>query len=413
MNLHDLRQAQASFSVAEAIEGRKQLNKLRAAFVKEFSLKHIAEMKIDEYVIGKGNETFCYRLERELDGLGRTLGATAFKFGVYYGVVKGDNEFKYRYSEKWGSNYKIAFQNIREALIELITAGKNEDIDAIVNSNISTMFKGKILSTYYPERYLNIFSNDHLNHYLQFYGLLNEEVLNADPVIKREVLMAFKNKDKVMKLWNADIFANFLYSTYPKSPVKEKQESTALTDYKAPVFPISQNPEVVELNIQPIQESTKSGSQNKSGNKPDYEKENCLLKQLGDMGEDLVLKFEQKRLREIGHNAHAKKVKRVSLDSDSWGYDIFSFNDDKTERYIEVKATRAKAGEANFFLTQNEYNTAKEKQGNYYVYMVYDILSTNPQIWIIPNPFSPVNENVLMEPVNYRVNINAKKTNIS
>ena len=64
MNLHDLRQAQASFSVDDAIESRKQLIRLRIAFVKNFSLKHIAEMKIDEYVIGKGNETFCYRIER-------------------------------------------------------------------------------------------------------------------------------------------------------------------------------------------------------------------------------------------------------------------------------------------------------------------------------------------------------------
>jgi hypothetical protein len=409
MNLHDLRQAQASFSVADAIEGRKKLNKLRAAFVKDFSLKHIAEMKIDEYVIGKGNETFCYKLERELDGLGRTLGATAFKFGVYYGVIKGDNDYKYRHSEKWGNNYKVAFQNIRNALNELIIAGKNEDIDTIVNSSISIMFKGKILSTYYPERYLNIFSNDHLNHYLQFYGLLNDEILFADPVLKREALMVYKNSDKVMKHWDADIFANFLYSTYPKSPVKEQQESDTLTDYKAPVFPISQSPETIDLNIQPIQDSPKSGSHNKSGNKPDYEKENRLLKQLGDMGEDLVLKFEQKRLREAGLNSQAKKVKRVSLDSDSWGFDILSYNDDKTERYIEVKATRAKAGTANFLLTLNELNTAKEKQENYFIYMVYDILSKNPQIWIIPNPFSPENKDVLMKPVNYRVKINAKK----
>lgn len=56
MNLHDLRQAQASFSVADAIEGRKQLNKLRVAFVKEFSIKHIAQMKIDDCVEGKQNK---------------------------------------------------------------------------------------------------------------------------------------------------------------------------------------------------------------------------------------------------------------------------------------------------------------------------------------------------------------------
>lgn len=105
----------------------------------------------------------------------------------------------------------------------------------------------------------------------------------------------------------------------------------------------------------------------------------------------------------------AERVERISLKSDAYGYDILSFNDNKSERYIEVKATRAKPGAANFFLTFNELNTAKEKQGNYYVYMVFDILSTNPQIWIIPNPFSPENKNVIMVPVNYRVKINAKK----
>jgi len=409
MNLLDLRQAQASFSVADAIESRKQLNKLRIAFVKNFSLKHIAEMKIDEYAIGKGNHTFCYRLEQELDGLGRIKGATAFKFGVYYGVIKGDNEYKYRYSDKWGKNHKDAFENIRFELIELINAGKAGDIESIIESRFSTMLKGKILSTYYPERYLNIFSNDHLNHYLQFYGLLNDEILIADPVLKREALMAYKNSDKVMKHWDADIFANFLYSAYPKSPIKEQPESEILTDYKAPVFPISQTPETIELNIQPIQESSKSGSREKSGHKPDYEKENRLLKQLGDMGEDLVVKYESKRLELLGLTKKAKKVERVSLKSDAFGYDILSFNDDESERYIEVKATRAKAGTANFFLTLNELNTAKEKQENYFIYMVYDILSKNPQIWIIPNPFSPENKDVLMEPVNYRVKINAKK----
>jgi hypothetical protein len=38
MNLHDLRLAQACFSVADVIEGRKQLNKLRAAKIDSSSL---------------------------------------------------------------------------------------------------------------------------------------------------------------------------------------------------------------------------------------------------------------------------------------------------------------------------------------------------------------------------------------
>lgn len=407
MNLHDLRQAQASFSVADAIEGRKQLNKLRAAFVKEFSIKHIAEMKIDDYVEGKNKQSFCYRIEWELDGLGRITGAPAIKFGIYYGKNQ-----EYKYAQIWGSNHKIAFENIRKALIELIEAGKNGDIETLVNSRISTMFKGKILSTYYPEKYLNIFSENHLDYYLTFFGLDNEEIIQSDPIQKREVLLAFKNKDKVMKTWPTDVFSNFLYFTYPTWPYKkQKEENVETKEYQQPEFPPAPQIEQIEQTILPPN-TEPTDLLNKKGAKPDYDKENRLCKLLGDRGEDLVLKFEQERLQAAGLKALAKKVKRVSLDSDSWGYDILSYNNDKTERYIEVKATRAKPGTANFFLTLNELNTAKEKQENYFIYMVYNILSPNPKIWIIPNPFSPENENVQMEPVNYRVKINAKKTNI-
>lgn len=410
MNLHDLRQAQASFSVAEAIQGRKQLNKLRVAFVKEFSIKHITEMKIDEYVIGKGNETFCYRIERELDGLGRILGATAIKFGVYYGVAKGDDEYKYRHSETiWGSNHKIAFQNIRKALEELIVAGKNGDIETIVNSKISTMFKGKVLSTYYPERYLNIFSEDHLNYYLTFFGLDSEQIIQSDPIQKREVLLAFKNKDKIMKSWPADVFSNFLYFTYPTWPYKKQKEENAETkEYQQPEFPPAPQIEQIEQTILPPNNEL-TDSLNKKRAKTDYEKENRLFKLLGDRGEDLVLKFEQERLQAAGLKALAKKAKRISLDSDSWGFDILSYNDDKSERYIEVKATQAKAGPANFFLTINELKAAKEEGERYYIYIVYEILTPNPKIWIVKNPFSPDNPKIEIEPVNFRVKINTEK----
>lgn len=405
MNIHDLRQAQAGFSVSDAIEGRKQLNKLRAEFVKDFSLKHISEMKIDEYVIGKGNHSFCYRIERDLDGLGTILGTFSIKFGVFFS--KGANQ--YTFAKRWGEDYLDAFINIKTEIVELITAGKNSEIENLIKNKISPVLKGKILSTYYPERYLNIFSEDHLNFYLTFFGLDSEETIQLDPILKREVLLAFKNKDKIMKSWSADVFSNFLYFTYPTWPYKNnKEENTEIKEYRQPEFPPAPKIEQIEQTILPPNIEL-TDLLNKKGAKPDYEKVNRLLKLLGDRGEDLVLKFEQDRLQNVGLNSLAKKAKRVSLDSDSWGYDILSFNDDKSERYIEVKATRAKTGTANFFLTLNELNTAKEKQENYFIYMVYDILSANPKIWIITNPFSPENSNIQMEPINYKVTINAKR----
>ena len=106
----------------------------------------------------------------------------------------------------------------------------------------------------------------------------------------------------------------------------------------------------------------------------------------------------------LKNTVYEDQVERVSLKSDSLGYDILSFEEDGKERYIEVKATRSKVGNANFFLTINEFKTAQEKE-NYYIYLVYDILSKEPKIWIIGNPFNPENNNINLEPINFKVSI--------
>ena len=65
------------------------LEKSRKIFVKDYSLKKLTKLKLDDYVIGHGpeNKSFCYRIECELDGLGRIRGARADKFGVYFGKI--------------------------------------------------------------------------------------------------------------------------------------------------------------------------------------------------------------------------------------------------------------------------------------------------------------------------------------
>lgn len=407
MNIHDLREAQASFTkrIDDILDDRKSLYNKRAAFIKHFNTSKIAQMGIEDFVIGIGEHNFCRRIERDLDGLGRIIGSTAFKFGVYFGRTKQDPEDMYRHTSIWGTTPQIAFSNIVPAIIKLINDGKNEDLDAIINSRISPMFKGKILSTYYPDRYLNIFSDEHLKYYLKSFDLDTAKTLKANPVIKREILLKFKNNDEVMRNWSTDMFSIFLYNFYPKRPIKNPKKTVdVLGDYYDPEFPSNPIATEIELNILPfVASNSLTNSQNKNL-KPDYEKINRLNKKLGDRGEKVVMDFEVARLEKLRKFDLALKVDRVSLKSDSLGYDILSFDVDGKERYIEVKATRAKVGDANFFLTINELRTAQENK-NYYIYLVYDILSKEPKIWIINNPFNPENKNVNIEPINYKVSI--------
>lgn len=418
MNIHDLRQAQVRFEnrMEETIEARKELHQLRASFVKFFSRKRISTMDIDDYVAGVDLPTagynFCYTLERKLDGLGRISGSPAPKFGVYYGKRGKKSEDDYQFVRKFGDTYQKAFEGVRQSLLQLIDAGESENIQAIIDNLISPMVKGKILCTYFPDRYLNIFSPDHLDYFLIQLDLDTGNLIWADPVVKREALIEFKNQDPVMKKWTVDLFAHFLYTEYPGRPPKEGEttdtNSDPLADYRNPNFPANPTAEFIELNILPPNPTNPTPHYRAASGKakPDYEKEARKLKKLGDRGEKVVMDLEIKKLQEAGRKDLAKKVERVSLTSDSYGYDILSFEADGTEKYIEVKATRAKVGSAIFFLTANELRKAKQSK-NYFIHMVYDVVSVSPKVWVIKNPFNPENANTVMTPINFRISINA------
>ncbi len=120
--------------------------------------------------------------------------------------------------------------------------------------------------------------------------------------------------------------------------------------------------------------------------KIDYDERNRKNAITGSRGETIVLNEEKKRLSSLGRPDLAKKVIRVSVDDDSKGYDILSFEEDGRERYIEVKTTTAKTNAVQFFLSANEYEAAKTLE-NYYFYIVDRINTQQPRITPIGNPF--------------------------
>jgi hypothetical protein len=399
MNIHDLREAQARFELRiPSLEKEfAEFHALRKKFVAFYTPAQIQKMTIDEYALGndlpKKGYNFCYTLERKLDGLGRILGARADKFGVYYGKIKSDQTYKYRFTSKFGKTYQEAFKNIKTAILELISFGAKSDIESIIKNPISPMFKGKILSTYFPDKYLNIFSDDHIEYFLVQLNLDTEKLIWENSVIKRNALVNLKKTDKVMKNWSLDLFMIFLYSEYPGwADKKITSPNHTLSDYRNPVFPAIVYPEFIDLSIASAPPTLLSKPTGNSKKKTDYEKEARVLKKLGDRGEKIVLDLEREILRKKGRKDLAAKVKQADYDYE--GFDIVSFEFDGTPKYIEVKATRSKVNQANFFLTSNELAKAKEIS-NYFLYMVFDILSEKPKIWPIKNPFNPENKNVV------------------
>lgn len=402
MNYTELQDAIARFSIEDTLKGRKPLYTIRNQFVKDFSRSRIENMTIDDYVEGKNRkDTFCYILERDLDQLGTILGSFASpKFGLYY----SKKERQYKFLPKYGRTASEAFSNIRDAIIDLLVAGEQRDLEALQSNILSPMFKGKILSVYYPEAYLNIFSDEHLIHYLKVFNLDTEELIGQDPIYKREALLNFKDSVPEMRSWSPDIFGKFLYSNFPPKPKNEAHKRNDETED----FPTTDSYSYVDLEIDNASQAAVSRGK-RIAPKVNYEQEAKKFRRYGDRGEKIVLKAEIDRVAEELHLSKRqaeKKVVQISMKSDSYGYDILSVNSDGSNRYIEVKATTGRVGDVEFYYTENELEKSQEFGKNYYIYIVFEIKSKCPKIWALQNPF--YSNKVRMKPVQYKVSINTR-----
>ena len=202
------------------------LEALRKEFVRRYSRQALETMTVDEYSLNKQNnalskESFCYWVETKLRGLGSIHGGTSFKFGTYLGQTKSDRTFQRRWTDWTGES----FDTIRNALIELYEAGKAEDIEIIKSNKLSPMFKGKLLSLYFPGRYLNIFAAWHLHHFLNKLSIPHSA--SEDSVDLREKLIAYKKANSKFAQMTAIEFGHELYGKYGNPSLEEAQNEPA------------------------------------------------------------------------------------------------------------------------------------------------------------------------------------------
>lgn len=94
-------------------------------------------------------------------------------------------------------------------------------------------------------------------------------------------------------------------------------------------------------------------------------------KQVGDLGELWVVRYERDGLIRDGKPGLAEKIKHAAKDEgDGLGYDILSYHPDGQKKYIEVKTTKGPEN-ATFYLTRNELERSRMENENYYLYRVY------------------------------------------
>jgi len=104
------------------------------------------------------------------------------------------------------------------------------------------------------------------------------------------------------------------------------------------------------------------------------QKVDAKYRALGRAGECLVLHNQRETLRRKGRPDLAQRVRHVAAKGDGAGYDMLSFSEDGTVKYIEVKTTRGSV-ETAFFLSANELAFARQHSAHYSLYKLYDYQS--------------------------------------
>ena len=109
----------------------------------------------------------------------------------------------------------------------------------------------------------------------------------------------------------------------------------------------------------------------------DYIERESKKRDLGLIGEELVIKYETQYLKSINRSDLAEKIVHVSvIEGDGAGYDIKSFDEHGNEKFIEVKTTRGGIN-TDFFMSPNELLFAQERPNNYFIYRVFDLDKNN------------------------------------
>jgi hypothetical protein len=311
----------------------------RGDFIRAFPKAGLGAIKLDEYVTGHGSPSFCNYVEAKTQAWAKIQGATASKFGIYFGKTKTDPHRKYRFTRKFGDTATAAFRVVKKSLLDLVHQGerRNLDFSAIDQNPLSQMFKAKILSLYFPDRFLNVCSADHLELLGSQFGL-SDNLFSSE---YQHFLLQSKRDDPITRSWSNPKFVAFLYKTYIR-------------------------PQRLPTDV--IRKSRK-----KSHRRVNFEDEQDQRNEIGKAAENYALAWEKERLAGASMDDLVDKIDD-RRDRPSYGYDFLSYTSATHPRFIEVKALAKlprKEGHR-FFLSDNEHQVSisKDHRDAYYFYLV-------------------------------------------
>lgn len=309
----------------------------RGMLVSKFPVHSLGALTLDEYVVGHGDASFCNLVESGTKAWANIQGANSFKFGIYFGKTKTDRVRKYRFTEKFGTNEKVAFAAVKAALLDLIALGASQhpNFAAIDKNPLSQMFKAKILSLYYPDRFLAVCSSGHLEMLGNVLGC-PEDLPHSQ---YQNLLLEKKRGDATTQKWSEPKFMAYLYKVYVRA-----------------------DREIQSLIKKP---------RKKKHRRVDFEEMQRQRAEIGRLAEEYALAWEKERLTGASLEHLINKIED-RREYPSYGHDFLSHSAGDEHRFIEVKCVAKISDGLRFFLSDNEHQTSlsSEHAEGYYFYLV-------------------------------------------
>jgi hypothetical protein len=183
MAIQDILEKAKSFHLADEVIQAREL--ARESFVKKFPIDKIKDLTIDQFVQGTDGNSFCYWLEFNKIGFG-IGGGNASKFDIYKTNIDGKSVYVKGFGKKKiilsQEDANSEFEKLKSQIILALDYVKKGEIDKIRSLNIPMwpMVTQKILSIYYPDKFLTIGSSVIIIKCAKELGLTNFDLVKEN-----------------------------------------------------------------------------------------------------------------------------------------------------------------------------------------------------------------------------------------
>jgi hypothetical protein len=140
--------------------------------------------------------------------------------------------------------------------------------------------------------------------------------------------------------------------------------------------------EIIVDPPEPTNKDHDSGGRSYGARNVDQAARDAVNRDLGERGEEFVVKYERWRLVKAKRPDLAPQVRRISItEGDGAGYDVLSFDLDAREKYIEVKTTTG-GKRTPFIVTLNEVEFSENNPEDFLLYRVIGF-DKKPRIYVL------------------------------